>query len=372
MNDQFRDIDSGQSLSTLFGRILLDGPGEFLMIDAGSFKILQFSRGLRENTGHSADTLHGLALHDLLAEYDRVQLQSLIGDMQRDGGHTVGMLSPVLRADGTRYDAEITIQGDRDGGGILVVTLADRSWHNATQQALRSRNEELARTNSDLESFTYFASHDLKEPARKVNNFARLLESDLEPVLTEDSREYLGIIRRASERQMLLIRDLLTFSRVRTRGAQIEDVSLGPLMDEVAADFAPELKQAGGVIEIGEMPFLKGDETLLRQLFANLVNNAIKYRSSERPLQIGIAAERENGWWRVSVTDNGIGFDMRDADQIFGLFQRLHGPTSIPGTGVGLAICKRVAELHGGSIRAVSERDRQTCITVRLPAADTA
>lgn len=356
-----------------FGRILLDGSGEYLMVDALTLDIRQSSRGLRENTGLSEEALRRRVLPDLLHGFDRERLNALIDSLRQGSERTIGFLTAVRRDNGTTYEAEIAIHRDEAADpDMLVVAITDLSWHNATQQALRARNEELARTNSDLESFAYFASHDLKEPARKVSSFASLLEADLDDVLTEDAREYLQIIRRASERQMQLIQDLLSFSRVRTRGGQFENVSLEALMREIVDDVLPELRQAGGAIEVGEMPDLQGDAMLLRQLFANLVNNSIKYRSPEHPLKIGIGAERENGWWRVSVTDNGIGFDMGDAEQIFGLFQRLHGPTSIPGTGVGLAICKRVAELHGGTIEAVSEKDSQTRFTVRLPVVQSA
>lgn len=358
-----------QTMEEVLGRILIDGADEYLVIDGDSQQILRPSKGAAANLNRSTVELGRLRLPDLLPEYDRARLRPLLDNLRHNGKNTLTLRTFVLRGDGTNYDAEINIERDtRNSDSRLVVTIKDLSEFNATQKAMRSRNEELARSNSDLESFAYFASHDLKEPARKIGNFAELIEADLGEKLTEDGAEYLEIIKRASERMLVLVQDLLDFSRVRTTIESFTTVDLATLVTGLASDLGPELKVQNGEITIGDLPKVKGDAVLLNQLFDNLIGNAIKYRSRERPLSIAVDAERHDDMWHVSVTDNGMGLNMADAEQIFGLFQRLHGPVDIPGTGVGLAICKRVAELHGGTIGVNSEPGNGACFTLVLPA----
>lgn len=358
-----------QTMEEVLGRILIHGSDEYLVIDGESQTIMRSSKGATSNLRRSTVELSRLWLPDLLPEYDRARLQPLLENLRQDGNDALKLRTFVVRGDGTTYDAEIIIARDKaNSDNRMAVTIKDLSEFNATQQAMRSRNEELARSNSDLESFAYFASHDLKEPVRKMGNFAELIATDLGDKLTEDGSEYLAIIRRASERMLARIQDLLNFSRVRAASENFTSVSLNNVLDALRQDLAPELKVIGAELKIGDLPEVYGDTSLLNQMFDNLIGNSIKYRAPERPLVIDVCAERDDEGWKISVKDNGIGFDMADAEQIFGLFQRLHGPTEIPGSGVGLAICKRVSELHGGSIVVDSEPGAGSCFTITLPA----
>lgn len=369
VNAAVAGLKEKQTMEEVLGRILVDGRDEYLVIDGDSQVILRTSSGAASNLNRSTVELTRMRLAELLPEYDKAHLMQMLDGLRHSNSPALKFTTFVVRGDGSTYDAEITIERDRSqSDSRMVVSIKDITEENAAKLALRNQNEELARSNSDLENFAHFASHDLKEPARKIGNFAQLVEADLGDRMTEDGREYLGIITRAAERMLTLVQDLLNFSRVRTVTEDFDTVKLDGVLSSVVEDLGPDLKLAGGTLTVGGMPEIQGDDLLLNQMFQNLISNAIKYKSDERPLEIDIQARREGDLWQISVKDNGMGFAMSDADQIFGLFQRLHGPIEIPGSGVGLAICKRVAELHGGSISADSKPDEGATFTVSLPA----
>ena len=218
------------------------------------------------------------------------------------------------------------------------------------QGELKRSNEELRRANQDLEMFAYSASHDLQEPLRTISISAQILERNWGERLSEKDAPFLGNILGASSRMAILLEDLLAY----TRATKYEE---GPPPGVDSARVAAEsieslqriIEEAGATVTVGELPWVAIHESQLTQLFQNLIGNAIKYRGKEAP-RIQIAAENQDGWCVFSVVDNGIGIEPRYAEQIFGLFKRLHGPDEYPGSGIGLAICQRIVEQYGGRI----------------------
>lgn len=225
---------------------------------------------------------------------------------------------------------------------------------------------ELQRTNQELGRFAFVASHDLQEPLRKVSAFGGMLAKRYGDALDADGRRILDIMVDGAARMQLLIEDLLHYSKSSNVEMQVEPVDLARVFEEVCEALSVSIAEAGAMLELDDMPVVRGDASLLRQLFQNLVSNAIKYRGSET-LQIRIRAEQAPDGWLIRVSDNGIGFRPGDSDRIFEMFKRLHGRGQYPGTGIGLALCQRIVERHGGRITAHGKPDVGAEFEVYLP-----
>lgn len=219
------------------------------------------------------------------------------------------------------------------------------------EQVLAERSRELARSNAELERMAYIASHDLQEPLRMVASYVQLLERRYMGRLDADAHEFIGYAVDGAQRMQALIDDLLTISRVDTKARPLRQLELGEVLDAARRSLRIAIEERQAEIEVGPMPSVRGDAAQLTQVFQNLLSNAIKFCQANPP-RIAISARREGPLWRISVRDNGIGVPPEYRERIFGMFQRLHGRREYAGTGIGLAICQRIVERHGGTIRA--------------------
>ena len=247
------------------------------------------------------------------------------------------------------------------------------------EEALQHKAQELARSNAELEQFGYVASHDLKEPLRKVQAFGDLLVRKSGDGLNEQGRGYLERIQNAAARMQILIDDLLSYSRVTTQAQPFVPVDLGQVAQEVVTDLEVRIDQSGGRVEVADLATVDADPTQMRQLLQNLIANALKFNRPEEPPVVkvsgrllnghdgGLAGTSDDGHFELTVNDNGIGFEEKYADRIFGIFQRLHGRGTYEGTGIGLATCRKIAERHGGSITAKSKPEEGATFIVALP-----
>jgi signal transduction histidine kinase len=249
----------------------------------------------------------------------------------------------------------------------LDAVAASQAELRAAQEELREQAVELMRSNRDLEQFAYVASHDLQEPLRKVAGFCQLLQRRYAGQLDERAQTYIEFAVDGARRMQRLITELLAFSRVGRGETKLAEVALADVLAEALAELETAIQQAGAVIEVGELPRVHGDPALLRQLLANLVGNAVKFRRPEVTPKVRIDAEPDPVGWRISVADNGIGIEPEYADKIFVLFQRLHGKDAHPGTGIGLALAKRIVEYHGGRIWLDTKRRDGATIRFTLP-----
>ncbi|MBN1307303.1 MAG: MEDS domain-containing protein [Chitinispirillaceae bacterium] len=235
-----------------------------------------------------------------------------------------------------------------------------------TQVSLREKTaEDLAMSNRDLEQFAYAASHDLQEPLRAIGGFVELLKQQLDGTLDSKKMEYMDFIIDGVARMQSLINGLLEYSRVETRGKEPARVDAKTALDHALFNLQAAIKESGANIVVDSLPEICADQTQLSQLFQNLIGNAIKFRSSAAP-EISVSASRDNGAWKFAVSDNGIGIEPHYAERIFLLFQRLHTRKKYPGTGIGLAICKKIVERHGGRIWVESDPGTGTtfCFTI--------
>jgi signal transduction histidine kinase len=236
--------------------------------------------------------------------------------------------------------------------------------------ALRRGAAELQVLNTDLEEFAYVASHDLQEPLRKINTFAQMLQESAGDQLGADAVDYMTRMRTAAERMNSMIRDLLQISRSTDRGGQLGNVLLDVLLRRVLDDLESAMKESGAKITATPLPPVYGAAVQIEQVLRNLLANSLKYRNKNRPLEINISAGSvQNGFVEITVQDNGIGFEQKYAEQIFRPFNRLHGREHFPGTGIGLAICRKIVERHEGKIRADGRPDEGATFRLTLPVA---
>jgi len=222
------------------------------------------------------------------------------------------------------------------------------------ERKVEERTAELEQSNADLAQFAYVASHDLKEPLRMVTSYVQLLERRLGKDIDAEAKEFMGFAVDGAMRMRGLIDDLLAYSRVGTKRKPFETVSMQKVIDASLMNLKVAIDESGAQVQVGEMPELMADPTQLTQLFQNLIANAIKFRGDRKPV-ISVTAEREGKHWNFEVSDNGIGIAKEYLDQIFLIFQRLHNRSEYEGTGIGLAVCKKIVERHGGRIGVRSE-----------------
>lgn len=237
----------------------------------------------------------------------------------------------------------------------------------AKQVELEARAEALARSNADLEQFAYVASHDLQEPLRMVSSFTQLLARRYKGRLDEDADEFIRYASQGAETMQAMIRDLLAYARLSASAPSPRPVALDTALDAALANLRAALEEVKPELRREALPTVLGEPGQLTQLFQNLLGNALKFRVPHRPPEISIGARREGDCWHCWVQDNGIGLDARHAEQIFTIFQRLHGREEFPGSGIGLAFCKRIVERHGGRIWVESTRGLGATFHFTLP-----
>jgi PAS domain S-box-containing protein len=257
-----------------------------------------------------------------------------------------------LRADGQVIWVKVAIALVRDVFGVPQYEVAifdDITERKRAEAALQAAHEELKRSNAELEQFAYVASHDLQEPLRMVASYTQLLERRYESKLDSNAREFMGFIVDGATRMKQLIEDLLAYSRVGTRGADFKPVSAEAALRRALFNLRAGIEEAGAVITNDPLPTLPADEVQLGQLLQNLIGNALKFRSASVP-RIHVGVTEGPGEFTFEVRDNGIGIEPQYYERIFMVFQRLHNKGEYPGTGIGLAICKKVVERHGGRI----------------------
>jgi PAS domain S-box-containing protein len=254
------------------------------------------------------------------------------------------------RADGEPFVAQLAIQPVAlKGEPVFTLFLQDITERKRAEQMIARRTEELARSNADLAKFAYVASHDLLEPLRAVSSHCQMLQLKYQGQLDEAADEHIGFAVSGAARMKRLIHDLLSYSRIGTQGQPFEPVSSRQMVGEALQNLETAIQESGARIEYGELPTVAGDRRQLPQLFQNLIGNAIKYRGVEPP-RIQVSARRRGADWLFSIQDNGIGIEPQHAERIFVIFKRLHGRNQYGGTGIGLAICKKIVERHGGKI----------------------
>jgi len=252
---------------------------------------------------------------------------------------------------------------------IILLAIEDITARRITELRLEEQRAELQRSNTALDEFASVASHDLQEPLRKILSFGERLTMSAGPAIEGESQRHLERMLDATARMRTLINDLLVYSQVSTRAQRFRPTDLAKIAREVIGDLETVISDEGGRVEVGELPVIDADPLLMRQLLQNLLGNALKYRKKDEPPVVQLSGlPAGNRYWRIMVADNGIGFNELYAEKIFKMFERLHGKGEYKGSGIGLAICRKIAERHGGTIAATSAMGKGATFTITLPA----
>ena len=275
-----------------------------------------------------------------------------------------------LAKDGRRLQVSLHVSPIKNSYGAIIGTsgiIRDISERKRAEKELREYMKKLEQSNRDLQEYAFIASHDLSEPLRKIQAFGSLLSAKSADHLNDQERDYVSRMTGAANRMQEIIDALLRYSRVDAKGQEFRPVKLDDVVRGATDDLELVIRDLKAHVEIDLLPTVVGDPQQLRQLFQNLVANALKYhRSGVTPI-IRIHGETDDGTGRIFVEDNGIGFDEKYLEKIFQPFQRLHGRNEYPGTGIGLAICKKIVERHAGTITAKSTPGKGSTFIVTLP-----
>jgi light-regulated signal transduction histidine kinase (bacteriophytochrome) len=295
------------------------------------------------------------------------------------------LLRDRLIAEGELYDVEVEhvfphigrkimmlnarlVSHEPDAPHVILLAIEDVTARRLSERLLAAQRLELERSNAALNEFAFVASHDLQEPLRKILSFGERLDHAAGSRLDGDARHYLERMLDAASRMRTLITDVLAYSQIATSAAPFVPTELGEIAQEVVADLKTSIDDVGGRVEVGPLPVIDVDAVQMRQLLQNLLGNALKFRRKDVAPLVQLRASTDgNGFCAITVTDNGIGFRPEYGEKIFRMFERLHARTQYPGTGIGLAICRKIVERHGGTIAATSIVGQGTTFNVTLP-----
>jgi PAS domain S-box-containing protein len=332
-----------------YSRSLLEASLDPLVTISAEGKITDVNEASTKVTGVAREALIGTDFADYFSEpdkaregYQQVFSRGFVTDYPLAMRHISGSISEVLYNASVYRDEEGTVLG-------VFAAARDVTKQREANDALQALSRALTRSNMELEQFAYVASHDLQEPLRMVVGYVQLLEKRLTGKLDTDTREFMAYAVDGATRMQVMIEDILVYSRVTTKAQPLALVDSAAALKEALDRLASQIKERGAVIDAQPLPSVMADRSQLVQLFQNLISNSIKFCKDGAP-RVRVEAVGEAGRWRFSVSDNGIGIAPEYREQLFVIFRRLHTQREYPGTGIGLAICKRIIERHGGEI----------------------
>ena len=378
------DGPRGRQIYTLQGadqpyRVLAESMSEGAASLTAAGTILFCNQRLAEMTGRPLEWLPGSRMEELLAESEQQRFREML--RQGRAGETRGE-TQLRRRDGSLLPVLVSLRaiptGEEVGLCLVATDLRERKqaeekirlWNRELEQRVAARTEELSALNRELESFNYAVAHDLRAPLRQIDGFAGLLAEESEGALNDSCQAHLAMIRDLVRRMAQLLEDLLSLSRLGRRELRKQPCGLRPLAEEAVKELQAESRDRQVEWRITELPRVECDRNLMKQVLLNLLSNALKFTRSRNPAIIEVGETTRQGKPAVYIRDNGVGFDMKYADKLFGVFQRLHRAEEFEGTGVGLAIVQRIVHRHGGRVWAEAEVDRGATFYLSFPACE--
>jgi PAS domain S-box-containing protein len=372
--------DEAARRASAYNRSLIEASLDPLVTIAPDGKITDVNNSTEKVTGRSRQQLIGTDFSDYFTDpgkaragYEQVFREGLIKDYELEIRHRDGHVTPVLyNASVYRHEAGdvIGVFAARDISERKRAEEEIRKLNEGLERRVRERTAELQATNRELEAFTYSVSHDLRSPLRHIDGFSKLLLEEYSANLPEDARRHLSRIRDATRRMGMMVDDLLNLTRLGRKELSLQLTGLSSLLEEATGDLQPEM--AGREIEwrIGKLPFVECDPALVKQVFANLLSNALKFTRPRERAVIEVGETTQKGRAVIFVRDNGVGFSMKYVDKLFGVFQRLHRPEDFEGTGIGLATVQRIVHKHGGRVWAEAELNKGAAFYFTLEAVE--
>jgi PAS domain S-box-containing protein len=338
--------------------LLEAAPDAMVVVNEGG-NIVLVNVQAEKQFGYHRDELLGQKVTDIIPHGFA---ERLIADGQRTEEAALaqqigtGIELSALRKDGSEFPIEIMLSPLTSTEGMLVTAaIRDISARKRAEVLLQNKIDELSRSNKELSHFADIAAHDLQEPLRMVSSYMQLLARRYKGKLDSDADEFIGFAVDGAARMQRLLQDLLVYSRVGTKGKELLDTSSEDALQHAMRNLAGVIEDSGALVTHDPLPGVRADDIQLIQLFQNLVANAIKYQKPGVPTVHISAARDADDKWLFSVKDNGLGIERQYFDRIFGMFQRLHKRKEFSGTGIGLAICKKIVERHGGNISVESQ-----------------
>jgi PAS domain S-box-containing protein len=338
------------------------------IVDVERQRLIEVNPGASDLLGYSREEMLAIGLPLVFAAAREDELKEVFAGLIAQAPRARVVETELHRRDGSHVPVQITQQAvDDHGRWVVILTARDITERVEARRALEQRVDDLARSNQELERFAYVASHDLMEPLRMMASYTQLLDRRYRAKLDADTAEFIDFIVGGARRMKQLLDDLLAYSRVgRTAGAP-DVVPIGEVLDDVIDNLQVLIEEKGALVERGRLPSVRCTRTEVAQLLQNLIGNALKFQDGSHPAEVRVDAVDDGRAWTFSVRDNGIGIAPTYFDRIFVVFQRLHERDSYGGTGIGLAICKKIVEHHGGRIWVESEPGVGTAFHFTLP-----
>ena len=356
------------------GEILESSSNEIHTFECPSLQLVESNQASRANLGYSQEQLRRMTLFDLFPRNEQFRIRTALNplDGRQTNEHQLDTL--FRRKDGSVYPVELHIFSYRGINNTVGVLIAQDITERQRQlEQLHSYAQRLESSNRELQDFAYVASHDLQEPLRKVRAFGDRLKANEAAGLSERGVDYVERMQKAAERMQTLINDLLTLSRVTSKAKPFEPVDMAQVAREVIGDLETRIHEVDGRVDVTDLPTLNADPLQMRQLLQNLIGNALKFHRPDVSPRVRVKSERLEttpdtpARYRFTVEDNGIGFDNRYAERIFTPFERLHSRQEYEGNGMGLALCKKIVERHGGTLTATSQPGSGAAFNFVLP-----
>lgn len=362
---------SSRLISRDYFQAIIDSMMDILIVTDADDRITFVNKTTCEYLGYSSEELLGRDVKTLFdgdpldcLQFDEILERSSFKNIEKNIRTSSGRYLTLLIS-GSLVVSDDEVQS-------IVFIGKDITDLKRAEEKLKEYTEELLRKNKELQDFAYIASHDLQEPLRKIRAFGERLMRKYKEQLDEQGQDYLNRMINASERMQQLISGLLMYCRVTTKVQPFQKVDLNRIVNEVLSDLEIKIKEVKGTVSVARLHEIDADPLQMRQLFQNLIANALKFHKEDTCPIVEIESDiiSDNSGreiCKISVKDNGIGFDPGHSERIFGVFERLHGRSDYEGTGIGLAICKKIVERHGGTIKATAQENKGAEFIIRLP-----
>lgn len=368
LKERIRELEPAERERLKLADIVEQSNDAIFSVDLDS-NVISWNSGAEKIYGYSQEEIVGKPIYTISLEDGPTSQTEEIRSMVMAGTPPKMFETVHKRKDGVEIPVALTIsciRNEKDDITEISVISRDITERRKAEEALKKFSRDLERSNNELKQFAFAAAHDLQEPLRAMANYSDLLSGRYAAMLDERAVKYINRIAESSERMQALIQDLLHYSRVDTHGKPFTEVDLEDILSSAQKNLRIAIEESGAIITSGKLPGIQADRSQMLLLFQNLIGNAIKYRGEETP-HISIESKMENGMLTLVFKDNGIGMEEEHFERIFVIFQRLHTRDEYPGTGMGLAICKRIVDRHDGAIWVESKPGKGSDFFVRLP-----